>query len=518
MIPSFVPFQTARRALVASMTAITVTGNNIANANTENYTRQNVDLNSISGNDYVKQFTTGKDTPGQGVEVASISQSRDAFLDSRFREQSGEASRYDTFLSGLEETLSVIDEATTDGLMQSITDLASNLQKYSQMPTSSDLALVVRTSAESLTAVLNAYSEQITNVRKQAVSDLSQVVVDNTFNSTVESIADLNKAIREEEISGETPNELYDRRNALIDKLSGLANIKVITTSEQITEDKTIPNISISIYDPKSGIDIPLIDKASYNTISVEESTDGKGTVSIIMSSSFGTNDGKDITDSFSGGSIKGYVDLINGEGSYADAAAGENIASGTLYYLQALDTFATNFAETFNSLNENPAGTAKDLFTGGTGATEITARNLQISEEWRDSATYITTTTTSTSGSGENLLRMVNALSDKVTFYADPTDPTSEVLFEGSFSQYTSALVAELSLQVELNGNFSATANTVLNTLNDSKENISGVAINDEGVNLIVYQKAYEAASRYFTALDEAMDTMINRMGRVGL
>ena len=502
------------------MANITVTGNNIANANTDDYTRQKVDLNSISST-ITEQYTTGKENVGYGVEVEGITQYRDSFLDSRYREQNAEASQYETFLGGLTETLSVIDEAETDGLMAQFSDFLSQLETYAQSPTSSDLALVARTSAESLTQMMNVYSEQITQIREQAISDLSDVVVDNTFNSVVQSIAELNKAIREQEISGESPNELYDERNALIDELSSMANIKVITTSEDVGSGRTADNVTISLYDSDSGMYIPVIDGSNYNTLSVVESSEEYGAVSIVMNSSFGTHNGEDMTDYFSSGSIKGYLDLINGEGTFADTTTGENEAAGTLYYLQSLDTLASNFAATFNSLNVETTGVAKDLFSASDGGTTITAANIQVSDDWLDDATYITTTTstsTTTTGEGDNILRMVDALESDVTFYADPADTTSTVIFEGTFSGYMSALVGELSLSVELNQNFSDTASTVLSTLSDNRETLSGVTLDEEGVNLIVYQKAYEAAARYFTALDEAMDTIINRMGVVGL
>jgi flagellar hook-associated protein 1 len=319
MISSFVPFQTASRALAASMTALTVTGNNIANANTENYTRQKVDLSSISSSTYVSQYAPTTDLAGQGVAVDGISQYRDSFLDTRYRTQNSTANQYSTFLDGLNDTLSVMDEAQTDGLMSQLSDLQSQLQTYSQTPTSDNLALVARTSAESTAEMMNVYSEQISGVRDQAISDLSSIVIDNTFNSTVKGIASLNQAIRDQEISGGTPNELYDQRNALIDKLSSVAGIQVKITNEKVNENISVDNISISLYDSDKGIyDISVVDGNRYNTLSVSESDDTYGTVSIKMNSSYGTSDGQDITNSFASGSIKGYLDLVNGAGSYA--------------------------------------------------------------------------------------------------------------------------------------------------------------------------------------------------------
>ncbi|MEL7656682.1 MAG: flagellar basal body rod C-terminal domain-containing protein, partial [Bacillota bacterium] len=226
---------------------------------------------------------------------------------------------------------------------------------------------------------------------------------------------------------------------------------------------------------------------------------------------------------SFSGGgSIKGYLDLINGKGTYA--ASGDNTFRGTLYYENAINTFASNFAQVLNDLNTDASGTVKPLFMASgdtdpaTNPDPITAANITISTDWLAASTFITTTTSTTStGGGDNITRMINALSKDMTFYRDATDNTSEVMFTGTANEYMTGLIGELSLDIELNQNFSDTASTVLNNLYASRESISGVNMDEEGINLMAYQKSYNAAARYFTVLDEAVDKIINEMGLVG-
>ena len=82
---------------------------------------------------------------------------------------------------------------------------------------------------------------------------------------------------------------------------------------------------------------------------------------------------GQDITGSFASGSIKGYLDLVNGAGSYA--ASGGNEASGTLYYLKSLDTLAANFADVFNKLND--IDTVTSTSTTMTSATGLSINTL---------------------------------------------------------------------------------------------------------------------------------------------
>ena len=110
----------------------------------------------------------------------------------------------------------------------------------------------------------------------------------------------------------------------------------------------------------------------------------------------------------------------------------------------------------------------------------------------------------------------MINALSSGINFYKE-ADDTAQVMFNGTSEEYLIGLIGELSLDIELHDNFSGTANTVLNNLYASRESMSGVNLDEEGINLMAFQKSYNAAARYFNVLDEAVDKIVNEMGLVG-
>ncbi len=516
MRPTFLAFQTASRAMAASQANIDVTGNNIANVNTDGYTRQRVDLSSISNSGYTQKYTVPGYTVGLGVNVTGIGQIRDPFLDARYRAQSAESGQFNTLLEGLSDLENIYDEADTEGLQSEISNFIKQLQTFSQTPTSKDIALVVRTAAHKITEILNVYSDQNEQVRNQQIYDLSNVVIDTDFNTLVKNIADLNTQIRDELTHGNEPNELYDHRNSLIDELSSIANIKVTTTPEKISEDLTIENLSISIVNGNESVGI--VKGGLYNTLSASSGS-SNSPVTITINSSYGGYSG-DITSQFAGGSIKGYLDLINGKGTYADTTAlvPENTFRGTLYYKNAIGTFASNFAYFLNNLNQSvPAD--PPLFTNDAGTTtNITAGNIQISAEWLNDASKIKTTTITTpTGGADNVLRMITALKSDIKFRKDPADNSSDVMFEGTVDEYMTGLIGELSLDVELHQNFADTASTVQNNLYASREAMSGVSLDEEGINLMAYQKSYNAAARYFNVLDEAVDKIVNEMGLVG-
>lgn len=511
MRPTFLAFQTASRAMAAIQANIDVTGNNIANVNTKGYTRQRVDLNSISSSGYTQKYSAPGTNVGLGVDISHITQIRDPFLDARYRSEASENGKLETVLSGLTSLESIFDEVDTEGLLNELSNFVNELQTLSETPTSSDLQLIVRTAAQKVTQIMNVYAKQIEDVREQQIYDLNNVVINNDFNMLVKNIADLNTQIRKEQTYGNVPNELLDRRNLLIDELSELANIKVTSSPEKISEDVTIERLTVSLYDSVSGTTVGIIDNGFYNTLYADSTS---GEIRIHVNSSFDKQADSDITEHFSGGAIRGYLDIINGKGAYADITAAENGFRGAIYYRNAINTFASNFATVLNDLNTIDAADPKPLFKSADGGA-ITAANIRISDEWMEDSSFITTTVYSSDG-GDNVLRMITAINSENTFYRNAEDPASEVMFKGSFNEYMSGLIGEVALDTELYQNFSDTSTSVLSNLFASRESISGVSLDEEGINLMAYQKSYNAAARYFTVLDEAIDTLL-RMGIVG-
>lgn len=514
--PTFLAFQTAGRALAASKTNIDLTGHNISNVDTPGFSRQRVDLAAFSNSGFTQKYATKDHSAGWGVNVTGISQIRDAFLDSRFRTQNSESAEFESTLTGLKDMERVFDEASYQMLQSEILKFTNQLQTLSQAPTSSEFAMVARTSAQKVTQMINLYAVQMNEVREQQKFDLKNVIIDNSFNSTVESIAALNRQIRDELVHGNTPNELYDQRNMLIDKLSGLANIKVTATPEKVSEDLTIENLNIALHDPATGTSIGLVQNVLFNTL---ETVSAGEEVRIEINRSFGAETGRDITDYIAGGSLRAHLNLINGKGSYADPGGNDNAFRGTLHYQKMIDTFAATFAKTLNDLNASPDGTPKPLFASSDGG-PITAASIRVSSQWIANPSFITTTSTTageTSGNNDNILRMVAKLNSGIEFRKDPADPASQLMFRGTAREYVAGLIGELALNVELHQNFHDTADNVLSNLFAARESVSGVSLDEEGINLMSYQKSYNAAARYATVLDEAVDRLINNMGIVG-
>lgn len=552
MAATFVSYDLARRAMEASQASINIVGNNISNINTEGYTRQRVDIVSVTSSGMVQKYATPQISSGLGVKATGTTQLRDPYIDARYRNQNSENSRYETMLKGLSNLEDVFDEASAEALQGEFSSFIKDLNSLSQTPASSDIAQVVRSAAEKITQMMNMYANQLDEIRTEQTENL-EVTVKSEFNTFVKNIAALNEQIQREEIYGNRPNELYDQRNLLIDKLSGISNIKVsMTPADVISENLTIPHYRITIDNPGGGEPIMIVDNGKYAEMSLDAETDPLNVKLSVVDTTGKLRD--DANDLISDGKLHGYLSIINGKGTFASAT--ENNAKGIFYYSEKINIMAKQFAEEFNKINSEiyvADGTSYklndfatnplNLFTDDEGTTNITARNIQVSTKWLENPSYINTTrnpiidpvpTTQpppppittpptpplawpykpTPTEPDNILRMIQKMSEKLNFkYTDSTG-TERTILTGTFNEYMTSVVSEVGTDVELYTNFSKTATNVFQTISDTRDSVSGVSLNEEGINLSAFQKVYNAAMRYFNVLDENLDNVINRMG----
>lgn len=486
MRATFYGFEAARKALMASQVALDVTSQNISNINTEGYTRQRADFSSISSDTGATRFAQlpGNVVAGQGVNVNGISQSRDQFLDTRYRKSYSQYGQRDAKLSVMNDIESIFDETSTDGLNARLGDFYAQLESFASNSESIEYATTFRAAAKKVTEVLNQYSEELADVKDQNIYtaniDLGQV------NQCIEKVAQYNDQIKGEYTRGATPNELLDMRNLMLDKLSNLTGASY--------ELKADGQVSVKLGDRY------LLDSENKNAID-KLSLDTSG---YPASAVFSDGTKAEIT----GGTISGYLSELNGKGTFADPGdPSDDRTMGILYFQKSIDALAAKFADNFNSLNDSTG--VKMLFVGDSSG-EITASNICISEEWLSDSQFITRSTTASSGEGknDNLLKMLASMDEQKDISAS---------FKGTFEQYVTSLIGEMAVEVEYSKDMKDSTQAVFNTIANQRESVMGVSLDEEGINMVQHQKSYNAAARILTAMDELLETLINSTGKVG-
>lgn len=500
MRSTFVGFETARKGLAANQLGIDITGNNISNVSTEGYTRQRVDTSSVALSSLDSRYTLNQAAfSGQGVQIDGVSQIRDSFLDKRYWDEMCEVGYYDQASLIMSDIETALDEVDSEGIKEALADFSSALQSLNGNADQVSYANILLTASKSLTQIIMQFDAKLDTILLQQKFDLD-IAVDEV-NSALEQVAILNQSICAEIYSsGGTgndpygPNELLDKRNLLLDQL---ASYGAVTVAEEADGAVSVD------FNGQNAIRGSLCDR-----LNLSETTEG--TISISWQST-----GEQVA--MNTGSLKAYQDMINGRGEGASGPYESN-EQGILYYKDRLNGFVQTFAEAFNHTIEIAAtdgstggiiatGTYKVLFEAADGGA-INAGTMRVSAEWSAQPDYIIRNVVC-SGESDNahILKMISLMDKKVDF-GD---------FHGTFEEYVNSYNITIGQQKNLYVTRLEATAAVAEDILDRRDSVSGVSIDEEGTNLMMYQKAYNAMARMMTAMDEALDTLINKTGIVG-
>lgn len=168
---------------------------------------------------------------------------------------------------------------------------------------------------------------------------------------------------------------------------------------------------------------------------------------------------------------------------------------------------------------NANPSNLRNfDLFRTSDGDTTFTASNIKISDDWMNNTIYIISSTEAGAGTtaNDNILKMLKALTDERVFKYEHAEGTIPY-YTGNFFQCYSNLENTQGIDSSSNSSILTNHIAVLAQTSDSKDSVSGVSLDEEGISLMQYQRSFSAAARLMTTLDEALNTLINSTGVVG-
>ena len=555
---TFSGFSTAFSALQASQKRLDIVGQNLSNMNTQGYTRQQLETSSLNYSYPISRYMNGSQIAvGFGVSMDKVSQIRDPYLDAQYRAQINKSGYSDTLQSALDTLSKALDESSIDGIRTAFDDVQSTLTSLQDKGNDSVYESELRSRMQSLTNLLNDAARQIEAAEKAELSKLDgtgtseQGAVDKV-NDILRQIGNLNHQIKQNQVLGQQSLELLDERNSLLDELASYIPIEVTYFKDAEHDGKMTDPVSGNIvdapkelynYDSKGNI---ISRKEWPDDLKVElvyrDTTDPEGTTQRLTlingtEGTLGSNYGKltpvdsDPSDptavsiqftpaSSSGqtaksasatgiqlasGSIQASLDMLGKKGTGDPVAPGSSVQDdvrGYQYYMKRLDELASHFAKIMNDANAE-GGQGKLLTNRTDPAADITALTIGISKEWVNGTVQLGKKDGS---SKDTVLSMLNSMKK-----------THAELGNKSFADYMNNVSTILANDSSSNINALKTNVTVLNSIQDSRDSISGVSLDEEASNMMTYLSAYNAASRLMTALDEALNTLISGTGLVG-
>ncbi len=443
--------------LAAAQVGLDVTGQNIANANTPGYAVQS--LHQTASDPYTSADKGTLLTPGllgSGVSVRGIQRASDQFLDTQVRDANSNLSGQAAQSNALKQVGAAFGEPSATGLNAALSSFFNAFHDVAGSPEN----IGVRTAAVQQGAALaSAFGTVQSGLTETAASLASQASSDTqSINNYSTQIAALNVSIRASTRDGQPPNDLLDQRGALLDKLSGLANIAV-----QNTADGTV-NVSVGATPLVLGVD-------SYAV----------------------TLPGLTASGDLTGGALAGIVK------SQAQVAAYQ----GQVNTLAASVTSQVNAAQAGGlDANGNPGPAFFTVTTGNEAATLRLNPALEADPRRLAAASVPTPPATFGAGDGANAQAIAGLLTS-----------ATAALGGASIQSFYHQTVSDAGSRAATAQSGTATASAGYTQLSNQRLSSTGVSTDTELTNLLKYQRAYQASARVVSVSDDLLGTIINNL-----
>ncbi|MFT4577661.1 MAG: flagellar hook-associated protein 1 FlgK [Nitrospinales bacterium] len=550
---------TAKVGLLAQQLAIEVTGQNIANVQTEGYSRQEVNFEALNP----RSFSLGQ--LGTGVRVVGVERSHDKFLFSQILSEGDGFGQYGVRKDVFEQLEILFSESNGQSLNKGLSNFFSSLQDLSSNPVGLPERSSVLAEAQNLASTFNNLGESLFQIRRNL--DATIQVETGRINSLTSEIAELNQAIHANEPVAFSANDLRDRRDQRVKELSGLIDLNYV--------DEMDGQISLTL---NNGT--PLVLQSTSFDLSTQINGNNKGFKDIVVSGLNGTS--TNVTSSVTGGSLKGLIDMRDTEvpdikdkldrlaagiiqefnnthqqGFGVDGTTGNNFFAPPSVITE-INTNNTG-AATLTATNGNPSSISTDKFeitvtgsntfslnnlttglsegsfsftpgstfnlaggfavtiSGGAAvgdrfklsASEDAAQTFSVSSDIASNSSKIAAGQNSSSD-GANALKLIG-LQSKLSFNSVTHVSGGSGAF--TFDEFYSSIVSNLGIE-----SFSTQANFaqqegILLQLNTRRESVSGVSIDEEFINMVKFQQAYNASARLIGIVDELLDTVISQV-----
>lgn len=462
-------YEIAKSGMNAARYQLNVSAHNLANLSTPGYTRQSAvqvtrtPIHSFGVIDY-----TGSGIMGQGTTIETIQRVRNDFLDGEYRKYLS-SSNYNFHMSqGYTYIENILNEPSDVSISANLSTFWNSLSELGSKPTDMSARATFVQAALSFTTSLNSAGDKIEHLKSQYKQELETSV--QKINDLTADIYDLNKKISDMEAIGNPANDLRDTRDLLIDELSKMVDIETYPDESGGVSILAGGKLLVGINTRREVSLVADTANSSYKVIWSEE------------------------LDQFEmkGGHLKGALDTIN-----------ESLSS----FENSLNNMIVAISDKFNEIHNNGfdlnGDAGVDFFVSSDGK-PISIHNITINPDIvKDEGLLALSGDATLSGDNTNLNKLLTVKDEKLL---NPSGTTSMSVDE--FYNYTVSKIGLNSMS------FSQTyknASGALESIGNEKSAVSGVSLDEETSNVIIYQQAYNASAKVLQTVDEMLTTLIN-------
>jgi flagellar hook-associated protein 1 FlgK len=464
----------ARTSLEVNQKSIEVVGNNISNVNTEGYSRQYTNLTPYPSVNFGDFFV------GQGVRVTDVRRDHDVFIQNQLVEKSadfGFQNAQSRPLSELERIMSITD----DSLAGNIDSYFDSWQELSASPSDLVLRDIVIQQGDLLSTSFNNLSNDLNTVQDNINDTLVSKIED--INSKIEEIADLNDRIFTIEINGQSANTARDRREMLSKDLAEMVGAQSYSDSRGM----------LTVQLPGG---LPLVQ--GNTAMSLEAVTSGS------------------------------QLDIVLHAGGVTRTLGQNNIGGEFEGMLYLRDTFIPNLENDLDRLAYEISVQVNTQHAAGAGLDSVTGRNFFVdppniaaappTDPWLGAARGMAVSVTQAEeiaaaaappapgppaelvAPGDNRNALILANLDE-SYLIDGID---------NFNSYYGKTTARVGLATNQNALSLQGAEDAVVQLENLRDSLSGVSLEEEMIDLIMFQRGFESSAKFLTTIDEMMETLI--------
>jgi len=520
MRSTFMGLETGKRGMFTQQSALYTTGHNISNANTIGYTRQRVNMEATLG--WPGPGLNAPKTPGHigtGVQAHSIQRMRDEFVDRQYRQETNKLGYWEARTQAISQMEDIMSEPSEFGLNQAFNDFWKAMEDVGTRPKDAASRQVAISKAEALADSFNYINTQLTQVKQNLGNEIDVTI--NDVNSILKQIAAINDKIQAVEPNGYMPNDLYDQRDILVDKLNDIIPV----TIERVPSGGNALAIAEGSYTIKfngvelvNGREYAHLTATSTNNGTVNGNVDSMPFQSLTISElgfppdPLNDQGGTFEHDDFESSKGK-LLSLIDSYGYSTTDATGAVVEKG--YYpemLAQLDILAEQFITKFNDMHESKFtlsdGTPGSSVNGITFFEGNSASTIKVhSDIIKDPSKLAASDAPNEEGNGQGALDLAGLQFSGI-----------DTLDGATFQSFYTALVGRIGVDGQEAERLRFNSETIRLTIDNNRASMHSVSLDEEMTNLITYQQAYNANARMITVVDETLDKIINGMGRVGL
>lgn len=560
---TFMGMDVAIRGLYSAQRGLSTVAHNVNNTNTPGFSRQVNDQRAARP----MLVANGAGMMGMGSDVVAVNRVRNEFLDEKYWSEAQYLGEWEVKDQLISELQMLFNEPSESGFNKIVNEFYSGLQQLSTDPSNLSTRAMVMERGVMVTKYFNSVASHFEKLQDDVNNMVNAKV--NQVNSFANQVRELNLQIYNYEITGNTANDLRDRRGYVVDQLSRLINVHAyeIDTGYRLPGGAPEKRFVVAI----SGK--ALVDHADVVHIRAEmrEERLNPEDLNNLLELSWGDDNRLEVKS----GEIRGYLDMRDGRDGQIglDGETASPNFRGIPFYLQKMNEFVQVFARSFNegyidtdgngtldkmnghvdgysrtaTAGDNPAGIrfftimdnlgnpmstsdfealalqrAADDFANGVAEAQDNPLTTNINEALVYGYSKLVTARNFSVGLEVNsnpseylaVSGVAGAVGNADNLAAILTMRHNTYMFnEGAPEDFVKTLISSLGVDGQQAAVFRQTQINISEQITNRRQSISGVSINEEMTNMVKFQQIYGAAAKMIATYAELLDILVNQI-----